>query len=1004
MGVRLFSEFRSDRGDKYKIEIHDTQFVAASTEFKVDSRGFELTYDGETDDIVSPIVGSKLTFGAYSTDGTFETFIALLKTFQETRFRIVVYRASGQDIASDFETRVVSDGGIVESLSCVTDAVTALGVGAYELYWVGWLTQDLVNIEDVSQPYIYEMTATDGLGRLANIDYTADNAIIQANGFKATKVVDVIKNALVNIGTSDLWGAGDVFFETSVDWWETTAQTYSTATDPLAGHAFDVRLFNEFDDDGNVVRSSSFEFLRQIATLYNARIFIQRGRFVFEQYGNRDTSSRYVSRYTKTATPIARVLITDDVDVDQTLMAARRSGNNYNFLPAVKKVSAHFIQRFLSLLGEFGVFGGFHFSNAVTTYPVGFIAGGPGIQLFLGSNFNFKVAGPFGIVDQLLVIFKIRIRIQDSSTGTFYYYNRPFLNVSAIGPMFGAPSWSTTAGEYFFDLPLFFTPGPVVFTSPVAGGTFNNIGIVTDDLPASGELDLILTLHGIFRAQTNSAGILAGTTFTPAVPATFDASFLFGIKKDGADSPPGTTFSSNNTTADVDSNIVLELGDVFLADGPRQTGHLSAFNGTDYVATADWRKGSSGAGLPILKLLTNETLALHVRPIEQYNGSIIGSFGIGQRVVFNSSAYLMTGGTFTANVDEWSATWYRIQTIRASVTALAEVNDLVTRSVLGSATTSGESPNDIIGGRIGGMIINIDEQKVGPYEQVGSPVTPTGGRINGTANVTGVATMEKTTIVGLEQYIDAFVARVTADGGVTESRSCISSAITTLANGQLVSLIPTALSSTLNATEAVTMGKTLGVAGATSLSSTLGVTGTATLGTLNAAATSVSTLNASGAATLSSTLGVTGAASLASTLGVTGATTMNATTINGAATLNAKSSVNGSWNANIRDIDAGAGADYSVEETDYILFLSYSGGAGTFTIYLPPVDANEGRMIRIKTDSTISNSKALSIVPDPGDTAATIDGGDGSAMTRPYDGATYLAHNGDWWVIQKKEK
>jgi hypothetical protein len=87
MGVRLFSEFRSDRGDKYKIEIHDTQFVAASTEFKVDSRGFELTYDGETDDIVSPIVGSKLTFGAYSTDGTFETFIALLKTFQETIHR-----------------------------------------------------------------------------------------------------------------------------------------------------------------------------------------------------------------------------------------------------------------------------------------------------------------------------------------------------------------------------------------------------------------------------------------------------------------------------------------------------------------------------------------------------------------------------------------------------------------------------------------------------------------------------------------------------------------------------------------------------------------------------------------------------------------------------------------------------------------------------------------------------------------------------------------------------
>jgi hypothetical protein len=164
------------------------------------------------------------------------------------------------------------------------------------------------------------------------------------------------------------------------------------------------------------------------------------------------------------------------------------------------------------------------------------------------------------------------------------------------------------------------------------------------------------------------------------------------------------------------------------------------------------------------------------------------------------------------------------------------------------------------------------------------------------------------------------------------------------------------------------------------------------------------TLGVAGATSLSSTLGVTGAATLSSTLGVTGATTMNVTTINGAATLNAKSSVNGSWNADIRDIDAGAGADYSVEETDYILFVNYTGGNGTFTIYLPPVDANEGRMIRIKTDDTISNSNALSIEPDPGDTGATIDGEASSAMTRPYDGATYLCHNGDWWLIQKKEK
>jgi hypothetical protein len=113
MAVRLYSEFKSDRGYQYKIEIHDSQWIAAATTFNVDGRGFELTYEGETDDVVSPIVGSKLTFGAYSANGTFETFINTLKSFQENRFRIVVYRAEAN---RHIRNRVTDDGTLgVES-------------------------------------------------------------------------------------------------------------------------------------------------------------------------------------------------------------------------------------------------------------------------------------------------------------------------------------------------------------------------------------------------------------------------------------------------------------------------------------------------------------------------------------------------------------------------------------------------------------------------------------------------------------------------------------------------------------------------------------------------------------------------------------------------------------------------------------------------------------------------------------------------------------------------
>jgi hypothetical protein len=114
--------------------------------------------------------------------------------------------------------------------------------------------------------------------------------------------------------------------------------------------------------------------------------------------------------------------------------------------------------------------------------------------------------------------------------------------------------------------------------------------------------------------------------------------------------------------------------------------------------------------------------------------------------------------------------------------------------------------------------------------------------------------------------------------------------------------------------------------------------------------------------------------------------------------------VNGAWYADIEDVTATASGTYEVAATDYILFVTWSGGNGTFTIALPPVESSEGRMIRVKTDSTISNSNAISIVPDAADTGVVIDGESSSSMTRSYDGATYLCHSGEWWVIQKKDK
>ena len=847
MAVRLYSEFSSSEGNRYKIEIHDSAWGAApSSTFKVDGAGFQLTYDGETDDIISPIVSSKLTFGAYSENATFETFISTLKTFQENRFRVVVYRSESP------EGRNVNDGLVFDPLLIDSDETQ------YSLWWAGWITQDLVSQEDGPQPYIFQITATDGLGKLANIDYDVANDIDQS-GLRLTRITQFAINALKLAGLYDLWPSDAPFLETSSDWWETTQHTYSTSTDPLHLTAVDAGLLQSYDSDNNLQYNNALEALRQIATLFAGRFYLNAGRWIFEQYAQRAETSRYVSRYTYEGTELGRLLISDDITLDQTTYAARKSGNNWDFLPAMRKAQINYVQKFLN---PYGLFGGWRFQNTSPTFTGGFMAGGSGIQLGLGTAaFKFDFKGNTTAAG-LMPLIRATIAIQDAN-GVTYYYGRAF-NGTTSPLMYSTAGWSTVPGFYYFDLQA------VNYVQGQSGSITQVVQIITEDLPTSGLLGITIQLDSIRVMATN-----AQYNFTTA---TIDAPMLFNIVNGGNQSNAGTIFASVNNQAGIDSQLTLDLGEVFFAEGPPQTGHLAVYNGTSWVGSNLWRKGSTGTGVRILKLLTTEALALHVEPIERYNGETIGSDPFGPRLVFENRAYLRTGGTFTARMDEWDGELYAIQRIRAAITELEEVDVLELPVISGTSTTVGVSPNDFEVGRVAGMNVDSANQALGPFQKVS-----TGGKVLGTLDVQQKITAEQN-------------------------------------------------------------------------------------------------------------------------LEVIGTSTLSNTNIGGAANFNGTASVNGGWYAAIEDVTATASGTYEVTATDYILFTTWSGGNGTFTIALPPVESSEGRMIRIKTDSTISNSTAISIVPDAGDTGVVIDGESSSSMTRSYDGATYLCHSSEWWVIQKKDK
>jgi hypothetical protein len=96
------------------------------------------------------------------------------------------------------------------------------------------------------------------------------------------------------------------------------------------------------------------------------------------------------------------------------------------------------------------------------------------------------------------------------------------------------------------------------------------------------------------------------------------------------------------------------------------------------------------------------------------------------------------------------------------------------------------------------------------------------------------------------------------------------------------------------------------------------------------------------------------------------------------------------------------------DDSDGFVYMStwVGAGTGTSTVYLPKVADNEGRLFRFKSDGTIAANAGYQVQPYSTDSAAgvRVDGNVAYRGQRPYDGVTILCYDGQWYVIQQKEK
>ncbi|MGB0141579.1 MAG: hypothetical protein ACPF8W_00750 [Luminiphilus sp.] len=112
----------------------------------------------------------------------------------------------------------------------------------------------------------------------------------------------------------------------------------------------------------------------------------------------------------------------------------------------------------------------------------------------------------------------------------------------------------------------------------------------------------------------------------------------------------------------------------------------------------------------------------------------------------------------------------------------------------------------------------------------------------------------------------------------------------------------------------------------------------------------------------------------------------------------------------VKLLEHDAGDTYQIDDDDsdgFIYMNKWVGaGTGTSTVYLPKVADNEGRLFRFKSDGSIAATKKYQVEPYPSDYTAgvRVDGGPYYRGSRDYDGVTMLCYDGQWYVIQNKEK
>lgn len=566
MGVRYRNSFYSLDNVNYQVDIYDSAYSSTVNLFNTDTAGFKLSYNGITERC-DPVMASTLTIPCIVEDTAFETFINDIMTSQEERFTVVVYK----------------------------------GVN---VYWRGVLLADQVQKEDISFPYSFNLTFTDGIARLRDIEYKNGGSSYTGR----ETLLKHILNCLSHTGTGGLFLTSDTFLQTSINWYDVHHQFTATKC-PMAYTDLNHAIFYEIAEDGTTTYKKCSDVLEMILRTFNARIFMANGYYNIVQVQDFPNAYTTYRKFKKDGTYISSAGSSFRVSQVST---TRKAGGVYKYFPPLYAVKKIYKTKITNAANNNFLPPAYSYNPAVSFLNT----------IYIGSSTNvtFKISGtisgifsstailqPPALYAKYYIVVK-KTKISDSSV--------EYLHGSNVGANAGICSWSSSVDNF------------TVQTSSSSGYFWqNNTDFSFTTPPITDDCDITFQIVLMSLYKTN------GSPYTMTGDDWFGFDCI-GVKAfssfDFATSQSiDIEFSSYNMVTGggyVASKAVLQVPETLIGDGPynyslgklRTTSNLST-----WYDSSLWGIRGATPSKKINQLSVENNLAGQRTPIENYQGGWI---------------------------------------------------------------------------------------------------------------------------------------------------------------------------------------------------------------------------------------------------------------------------------------------------------------------------------------------------------------------------------------------